>query len=124
LTDPFSDPRFEAGVIFFNGGDWYASHDLFEELWQETNEPERRWLQGIVQIAVARLHGERGNSHGAMVLLGEGLGRLRTAAAPPAHWQAQPLIQPCQQRLSALQRGENNPAEPLPQLIFSKPEDG
>ncbi|NBU76667.1 MAG: DUF309 domain-containing protein, partial [Planctomycetes bacterium] len=65
--DPFSDPRFEAGVTFFNGGDWYASHDLFEELWQETAEPERRWLQGIVQIAVALLHGERGNTHGAMV---------------------------------------------------------
>ena len=124
MTDSFNDPRFVAGVIFFNGGDWYASHDLFEELWQETAEPERRWLQGIVQIAVALLHGERGNSHGAMVLLGEGLGRLRSAQASPAHWLEDPLIKPCQQRLWALQQGEIPLAEPLPQLIFSKPEDG
>ena len=74
------DPRFQEAVDQFNQGDWYASHDGFEALWHESLEPERTVLQGILQIAVAHLHRERGNLRGATVLLGEGLGRLRSCA--------------------------------------------
>ena len=74
--DLAGDPRLRAAVEQFNQGDWYASHDGFEALWHETLEPERTVLQGILQIAVAHLHRERGNLRGATVLLGEGLGRL------------------------------------------------
>ena len=75
-TDLAGDPRLREAVEQFNQGDWYASHDGFEALWHETLEPERTVLQGILQIAVAHLHRERGNLRGATVLLGEGLGRL------------------------------------------------
>jgi predicted metal-dependent hydrolase len=74
--DLAGDPRLREAVEQFNHGDWYASHDGFEALWHETLEPERTVLQGILQIAVAHLHRERGNLRGATVLLGEGLGRL------------------------------------------------
>ena len=50
---PQADPRFQQGVELFNAGEWYAAHDLFEELWHETADPERRSLQGILQVAVA-----------------------------------------------------------------------
>ena len=75
-SDLAGDPRLREAVEQFNQGDWYASHDGFEALWHETLEPERTVLQGILQIAVAHLHRERGNFRGATVLLGEGLGRL------------------------------------------------
>jgi len=74
--DLAGDPRLLEAVDQFNQGDWYACHDGFEALWHETLEPERTELQGILQIAVAHLHRERGNLRGATVLLGEGLGRL------------------------------------------------
>jgi predicted metal-dependent hydrolase len=74
--DLAGDPRLREAIEQFNQGDWYASHDGFEALWHETLEPERTVLQGILQIAVAHLHRERGNLRGATVLLGEGLGRL------------------------------------------------
>ena len=72
-----ADPRFHEAVAQFNAADWYACHDGFEALWHETQGPMRPVLQGILQIAVAHLHRERGNDHGAMVLMGEGLGRLQ-----------------------------------------------
>lgn len=118
-NDPFADPRFWAGVECFNKGDWYSAHDLFEELWHDTNEPQRRWLQAVVQISVALLHHQRGNSNGAMILLGEGLGRLRTAQAEPMDWQSQLLLCPCKELLLQLQRG--GPSEEwvtMPQLSF------
>ena len=72
-----ADPRLRHAIELFNAGDWYACHDGFEELWHETQSPVRTVLQGILQIAVGQLHLERGNLHGATVLTGEGLGRLR-----------------------------------------------
>jgi predicted metal-dependent hydrolase len=64
-------------VSLFNGGAWYAAHDLFEELWHESSDSLRPLLQGILQLAVGQLHFERGNHRGATILTGEGLGRLR-----------------------------------------------
>ena len=71
------DPRLQQAVSLFNTASWYACHDGFEELWHETQGPMRPVLQGILQIAVAHLHLERGNQRGATILLGEGLGRLQ-----------------------------------------------
>jgi uncharacterized protein len=69
-----ADPRLAHAIALFNGGDWYACHD---ELWHETSGRMRPLLQGILQIAVAELHYERGNLRGATILMGEGLGRLQ-----------------------------------------------
>ena len=73
-----ADPRLDQAIDLFNAGQWYACHDAFEELWHETQGPMRPVLQGILQIAVAQLHRERDNQRGATILMGEGLGRLRT----------------------------------------------
>jgi hypothetical protein len=54
--DPYADPRFAQGVELFNSAQWYEAHDVFEDLWHDTAEPERRWVQGVVQIAVAMVH--------------------------------------------------------------------
>ena len=77
-----ADPRLDQAIDLFNAGDWYACHDVFEELWHECQGPSRKALQGILQIAVSQLHLQRGNLRGATVLLGEGLGRSRTPLIP------------------------------------------
>ena len=73
------DPKFHNALCLFNKADWYPAHDALEELWHSTDGPERRTLQGMLQIAVAQLHLQRGNRNGAIILYGEGLGRLRIA---------------------------------------------
>ena len=98
-----SDPRLQAAVAFFNAGDWYACHDGFEELWHETQGPMRPVLQGLLQIAVAELHQERGNRHGATVLMGEGLGRLQGCGAVALGLCLDSLRRSAGNRLRALQ---------------------
>ena len=100
---PQADPRFQHGVELFNAGEWYAAHDLFEELWHETAEPERRSLQGILQVAVAQLHLQRGNRRGATILFGEALGRLKRPGTPDLGLDLASLCRAAQQRLEALQ---------------------
>lgn len=121
LGDPeelslMADPRFQAAVAQFNAGAWYACHDGFEELWHETQGPSRKVLQGILQIAVAHHHLERGNQRGATVLLGEGLGRLRSFGPCQLGLNLDRLRQCASARLGALQRGEDPDLQPRPQL--------
>lgn len=123
--DPFLDPRFQAGVELFNQREWYAAHDAFEALWHDTEDPERRWLQGIVQIAVAMVHVERGNHNGALILLGEGCTRLRTAVAAPPSWTSSSIFDPCralQQQLSGAAVAGAAAADAVPALVFDSPD--
>ena len=41
---PEADPRFKQAIELFNTQEWYAAHDVIEELWHETVDPERRSL--------------------------------------------------------------------------------
>ncbi|MCP9916127.1 DUF309 domain-containing protein [Cyanobium sp. ATX 6F1] len=113
---PERDPRFQEGLEWFNSADWYRCHDLFEELWHETVGPDRSALQGLLQIAVAHLHLERGNSNGATLLIGEGLGRLAPYGDHALGLDLQPFIKVLTARLQALQRGEVGAADALPPL--------
>jgi hypothetical protein len=113
-----ADPRLEAAISLFNQGEWYACHDGFEELWHETQGPLRPLLQGVLQVAVARLHLERGNRRGATVLLGEGLGRLQRCGADDLDLDLAALRPVLQQWLSALQT--DAPTEALPPLQLTR----
>jgi hypothetical protein len=112
-----ADPRLGEAIALFNAGEWYACHDGFEALWHETAGPMRPVLQGILQIAVAHLHLERGNLRGATILLGEGLGRLQGCGDQALGLELADLRQCCRQRLLALQQqGAVPDALPLPRL--------
>ena len=69
--------EFWQGVDEFNQEEFYACHDTFEALWMEAIEPHKRFYQGILQIAVACYHLGNLNWRGAVILLGEGIGRLK-----------------------------------------------
>lgn len=98
-----ADPRLAAAIALFNASDWYACHDGFEALWHETAGSMRPVLQGILQIAVAELHHERGNLRGATILMGEGLGRLQGVADGALGLNLTALRECASQRLRALQ---------------------
>lgn len=68
--------EFWLGVQQFNRQEFYACHDTLEALWIEATEPEKRFYQGVLQIAVACYHLGNHNWRGAVILLGEGIGRL------------------------------------------------
>ena len=122
ISDLAADPRLREAVEQFNQGDWYASHDGFEALWHETLEPDRTVLQGILQIAVAHLHRERGNLRGATVLLGEGLGRLSPCGDGAMGFDLALLRTNSAQYLEALQQQRSLDGLPAPYLRPDGPE--
>ena len=116
-----ADTRLGEAIFLFNSGDWYACHDGFEALWHETAGPMRPVLQGILQIAVAELHLERGNCRGATILMGEGLGRLKACPPNALEIDLVTLINSSMRRLLALQQQRSIEGLELPRLVESRP---
>ena len=68
-NEPLSyDPRYLAGIVLFNRGDFFEAHEVWESLWMETPAPERRFYQGLIQAAVGLCHFGNGNLRGAAKL--------------------------------------------------------
>ncbi|MEN9243741.1 MAG: DUF309 domain-containing protein [Gloeomargarita sp. DG02_5_bins_242] len=99
--------EFAQAIAQFNQGEYYACHDTLEALWMEAMEPERTLYQGLLQIAVAGYHLGNGNHRGAILLLAEGLSRLRRCPELPPHWNFAQLITQAQTLLEQLQSQHN-----------------
>lgn len=69
--------QFWQGIEQFNQQEFYACHDTLEALWMEACDPDKTFYQGILQIAVACYHLSNRNWNGSVMLLGEGIRRLR-----------------------------------------------
>lgn len=120
-SQPFeliNDSRFKQAVELFNSADWYSAHDAFEELWYETSGHEHRIIQGILQIAVAQLHLERGNRRGATILYGESLGCLKAVGASGLGLDLEKFCASVSKRLQQLQQGLDPDVCTVPGLIY------
>jgi predicted metal-dependent hydrolase len=67
---------FGDGIIFFNAGQYFEAHEVWEDLWRPSRGPLRLFYQGLVQAAVAMHHLRRGNLNGARAQLGKSLSKL------------------------------------------------
>lgn len=56
VAAPGSEATFAEGVELFNAGEYYACHDVLEGLWNDSPEPRRSILHGILQCAVGLYH--------------------------------------------------------------------
>jgi predicted metal-dependent hydrolase len=62
------DPRYLAGIVLFNRGDYFEAHEVWEDLWMDTAGPDKRFYQGLIQAAVGLCHFCNGNVRGAVKL--------------------------------------------------------
>jgi|SRR5271166_1552406 len=64
------------GLASYRNGEFFAAHEHWESVWLSAEEPEKTFLQSIIQVAAAFHHLERDNPTGAASLLRRSLGRL------------------------------------------------
>ena len=55
------DEKFQRGILHFNAQEFFEAHEVWEEVWLVEAEPEKTFLQGIIQIAAAFHHYLREN---------------------------------------------------------------
>jgi uncharacterized protein len=106
------------GIKLFNSTAYFEAHEVLEDVWRAAPGPEKKFYQGLIQVAVALHHHGKGNLVGARSLLGraarnlssypEDFGglRLRELLDSIAHWQR------------ALAEGGSLP--PLPQFVVDR----
>jgi hypothetical protein len=117
MTPVVPPEEFWQGVEQFNAQEFYACHDTLEALWMEALEPQKKFYQGILQIAVACHHLGNLNWRGAVILLGEGIGRLRHYQPDYEEIDVTELIVQSAELLNALQQsGPEHVAELVKQL--------
>jgi predicted metal-dependent hydrolase len=77
------DDPFARGAGLFDAGSFFEAHEAWEERWKVATDPaERRFLQGLIQIAAAfhKLFAMR-SSEAASRLLARGLAKLEASPA-------------------------------------------
>jgi predicted metal-dependent hydrolase len=73
----------ERGLDLIRSGEYFEAHEELEDEWRGAAAGERDFLQGLVHVAVAWLHAERGNRPGCERQLEKAARRLEPYA--PAH---------------------------------------
>jgi predicted metal-dependent hydrolase len=64
------------GLRLYQEGEFFAAHEAWESVWLESQEPEKMFLQGLIQVTAAFHHLQRNNPLGTALLLKAALGRL------------------------------------------------
>jgi uncharacterized protein len=70
------DRLYQKGLEAFNSAHFYDAHEHWEEVWLETPNPDKMFLQGLIQVAAAFHHHSHANLRGARNLLQAGLLKL------------------------------------------------
>jgi predicted metal-dependent hydrolase len=74
---------YQKGLEAFNSSHFYDAHEHWEEVWLETPNPDKKFLQGLIQVAAAFHHYSRANLQGTRNLLQAGL--LKLDCFPEVH---------------------------------------
>lgn len=63
-------------VALWNQQRYFEAHECLEDVWHHAPEEERTFWQGVIQVAVACVHHQRGNSQGVVATCDKVLRRL------------------------------------------------
>ncbi|MDX2272171.1 MAG: DUF309 domain-containing protein [Cyanobacteriota bacterium] len=94
---------FRLAIDQFNGRGFYACHDTLERLWLEAKPADRKFYQGLLQLAVAYYHLSQNNWRGCVILLGEGVSKLADYLPSYHGIHLESLVESSQENLQELQ---------------------
>ena len=71
----------EQGIAHFNAHEFWHAHESWEQLWLPATGPEKLFLQGLIQLAAAYHHVQRGTFRGGVRLFDAALKKLEPLPA-------------------------------------------
>ena len=64
------------GLACYRAGEFFEAHEHWEAVWLAAPEPDKTFLQSLIQVSAAFHHLRRGNDRGAASLLRRSLAKL------------------------------------------------
>ena len=111
-----TDERFERGIAQFNRGEFFNAHETWEEIWLAAPEPDKTFLQGIIQVAAAFHHFQRDNRAGAESLLRAGFEKIEPFPDDYRGLRLAPLRAAIQEWLASLSRERSPTPSSFPRI--------
>ncbi len=108
------------GLRCYHAEEFFAAHEHWELVWLKLPEPEKTFLQGLIQLAAAFYHLQRGNLEGASSLLQAALWRLTPHSPSFAGIYVAPLCQEIREWLTTLEAGNAPSYPPFPQIQLDR----
>ncbi len=121
MTPKHEDEKFRLGVEQFNEQRFFEAHETWEEIWLHAAEPEKTFLQGIIQIAASFHHYLRRNFAGAQTLLAAGIVKLSRFQAHHRGLELAALRTAAKQWARVLGAGEDPGRDELPRIEWAHP---
>jgi hypothetical protein len=104
------------GRLCFDSGAFFEAHEHWELVWLAASEPEKTFLQALIQVAASFHHFRRDNHIGTASLLQSALRRLNDYPDTFAGVAVESLRATVRQWLQALETAPQSPLPAIPNL--------
>jgi uncharacterized protein len=106
--------QYHHGISLFNDAQFFAAHEELEDVWRAAPPENKKFLQGVVQIAVAFHHYSTGNRIGMRSVLERAIKNLSEPSGSFGQIELRSLLTSLGQWREALDR--NLPMPTLPRI--------
>jgi uncharacterized protein len=111
------------GIDLFNRAEFFDAHEVLEDVWRAAPQEEKKFLQGIIQVAVALYHHGNGNSIGACSVLRRAFRNLSRYPEGYGGIQLADLLRSVSEWQRAMDEGKPVPQFPRILVIQGRPEE-
>ena len=108
-----------AGVDLFNSARFWDAHEAWERAWLQASGDNRLFLQGLIQLAAAYHHVQRGTFRGGVRLFDAALEKLSRVPEDYAGVNRTEACATARIHREKIARGELVAAEELPKLRYN-----
>jgi len=110
--------KYLQGIALLNEAEFFDAHEALEDVWRAAPSENKKFLQGLVQVAVAFHHYSTGNRVGMRSVLERAIKNLSQPAGSFGQIQLAALLQSLSQWREALDH--NAPLPPLPRVDITQ----
>lgn len=101
------EPEYAAFAECWNSERFFEAHEVLEGLWVRSRDPGQ---QGLIQLAAALYHVQRGNMKGARTMIDRAIPRLRHFGAAPGPFDLATMVAYAQRLRAAIEADDVQPA--------------
>ncbi len=105
------------GMRCFECGEFFEAHEHWEVIWLKAEEPEKTFLQGLIQVAASFHHFQRGNTAGTVSLLRSALHRLDRYPENFSGIAVTPLRATLREWIGTLETDPQSTPPPVPRIL-------
>ena len=111
MPDPDHGDAIREGIMLFADRRFFEAHEAWETVWLASTGELRLFVQGLIQLAAACVHVQRGNRRGAAGLFRSSLAKLAPFPQGYLGIDREETVAAARRLLSSLESGE--PIDPL-----------